>query len=180
MYEAQNSKFDFRSLLALLAVLDHLECSTLIEFQDAFEIYSSFFEHQPDKNVFRDKILDVDKGLVCCYSMHPFDKVTYISLRQCNVSKKELFLNLTVSNDEFTFTSNINGLQYICKNTVENETNNIDIDQVCNIGVKLAKALFVLFEKNVFTHTAKCLILENVCDSVEERYWALYESSHEC
>ncbi|CAG2220448.1 unnamed protein product [Mytilus edulis] len=112
--------------------------------------------------------------------MHPFDKVTYISLRQCNVSKKELFLNLTVSNDEFTFTSNINGLQDICKNTVENETNNIDIDQVCNIGVKLAKALFVLFEKNVFTHTAKCLILENVCDSVEERYWALYESSHKC
>ncbi|CAC5360005.1 unnamed protein product [Mytilus coruscus] len=82
--------------------------------------------------------------------------------KQCSVLKKELCPNLKVSNDEFSFTSNINGLQDICKNKVENETNNIDIDQVCNIGVKFAKALFVLFEKNVFTHTAKCLILENV------------------
>ncbi|VDH94766.1 Hypothetical predicted protein [Mytilus galloprovincialis] len=94
MYEAQNSKFDFRSLLGLLAVLDHLECSTLIEFQDAFDIYSSFFEHQPDKNVFRDKILDVDKGLVCCYFMHPFDKVTYISLRTPDVQVERIIYQI--------------------------------------------------------------------------------------
>ncbi|CAG2218757.1 unnamed protein product [Mytilus edulis] len=29
-------------------------------------------------------------------------------------------------------------------------------------------------------HNPKCLILENVCDSVEERYWAMYDSIHEC
>ncbi|CAC5421437.1 unnamed protein product [Mytilus coruscus] len=97
MYEAQNSKFDFRSLLGLLAVLDHLECSTLIEFQDAFEIYSSFFEHQPDKNVFQEEILDVDKRLVCCYFMHPFDKVTYISLRTPDVPVERIIFQIFTS-----------------------------------------------------------------------------------
>jgi len=40
---SENSKFEFRSLLGLISVLDHLEYATLIPFQEAYEIYSSFF-----------------------------------------------------------------------------------------------------------------------------------------
>lgn len=32
-----------------MAILYHLECTTIIKFQEAFDIYSSFFEHEPDR-----------------------------------------------------------------------------------------------------------------------------------
>lgn len=85
LYNAQGSKFNFRCILGLLAVLDHLECATVVKFQEAFEIYSSFFDHEPDSCVFRDKLLDVDVGLLCCYFLNPSDKLTYITLRTAEV-----------------------------------------------------------------------------------------------
>lgn len=44
LYSYENYKFEFRSLLGLISVLDNLECATLLPFQEAHEIYSSFFE----------------------------------------------------------------------------------------------------------------------------------------
>lgn len=81
LYQADGSKFNFRCLLGLISVLDHLQCMTIIPFQDAFDIYASFFEHEPDTHVFRDKLLDHNYGLICCYFSNPFDKITYITLR---------------------------------------------------------------------------------------------------
>ena len=40
LFHAKGSKFNFRSILGLMAILDHLECTTIIKFQEAFDIYS--------------------------------------------------------------------------------------------------------------------------------------------
>ena len=42
LLSSKNTKFEFRSLLGLKSVLDELENATLLTFQEAFEIYSSF------------------------------------------------------------------------------------------------------------------------------------------
>ena len=42
LLSSKNTKFEFRSLLGLKTVLDELENATLLTFQEAFKIYSSF------------------------------------------------------------------------------------------------------------------------------------------
>ena len=63
---ATQSKFKFRSFLGLLEVLDQLEISSCVIFEEAFEIYSSFFDNTLDKILFRDTLLSQDCGIMCC------------------------------------------------------------------------------------------------------------------
>ena len=49
-------KFRFRSLLRLSSVFDFLDINGYILCDDAYEIYSSFFENSPDKALCRDTI----------------------------------------------------------------------------------------------------------------------------
>ena len=66
LMNATQSKFKFRSFLGLLAVLDQLEISSCVTFEEAFEIYSSFFDNTLDKILFRDILLSQDCGIMCC------------------------------------------------------------------------------------------------------------------
>lgn len=94
LFHAKGSKFNFRSILGLMAILDHLECTTIIKFQEAYDIYSSFFEHEPDRTVFRDNILNSDHGLICCYFSNPLDKKSYISIRTNEIQVENVILYL--------------------------------------------------------------------------------------
>lgn len=62
-----------------------MDINGYILFDDAYEIYSSFFENSPDKALFRDTILGYDIGLPICYITHPTNYKKYICIRSSNV-----------------------------------------------------------------------------------------------
>ena len=59
---------------------------------------------------------------------------------------------------------------------INDQPTNIDVSCVQTVGLKHAKGRFVLLEANIFTFEVTCIILDNVCPTVEKRYWKLFEN----
>ena len=53
--------------------------------------------HIPDKTGFRDKLMDSNKGLCCCFFMHPVEKTAYISLRLSELLVEKVVQNFANS-----------------------------------------------------------------------------------
>lgn len=104
LLNSTKSKFRFRSLLGLTSVLDFLDINGYILYDDAYEIYCSFFETSPDKALFRDTILENDIGLPICYFTHPTNNRKYICIRSSNTpiekTLKMLLLDFKLAQEE--------------------------------------------------------------------------------
>ena len=98
----KTTKYEFRCLLGLISVLDYLSIAFVMTFDEAYNIFASYFEHWPDKVVFRDNLLDERRGLLCCYFEHPIQKVPFIAVRLPEMQTEALiktFLTHTNRND---------------------------------------------------------------------------------
>lgn len=53
-----------------------------------------FIQHTPDKYGFRDRLPDSNKGLLCCFFVHPIEKVAYLSLRLPDLPVERIIQNM--------------------------------------------------------------------------------------
>ena len=94
-----STKSDYvkRCINGLLSVIEILEHSDFLTVDDAYDIFASFFENQPDKDTFKRKLLDKDVGLCCCLVTNPHTLEQIVIMKGIVGNSARVFQRLTTT-----------------------------------------------------------------------------------
>ena len=95
LMKSTSSKLKRRKLLGLIAVFEELIAENgILDFKEAFDLFSAYQDTACDKDVFRDNLLDKEIGLTVVYFVHPVKLYAQIALRSTLVRVENIIENV--------------------------------------------------------------------------------------